>query len=94
MTSDLEVDTDAAAGAASAVARTAGEIAAGAAPPEPPSGPRWQSSAALDDLAATTRQELLSLADEVDAFRREIQAAFDDYDTADERAADRLKRAQ
>jgi hypothetical protein len=93
MTSDLEVDAEAVRGCASALSRTAGEVAAGATPPPAVAVPRWQTTAALEGLADATQDMLATLADDLDAFRRAVLAAVADYEAADDRAADRLGHA-
>ena len=90
MTSDLEVDADAARGCAAALADTAAEVAAGATAPPAASVPRWETTAAAESLADATQRVLATLAGDLDTFRRAVLAAVADYEAADHRAADRL----
>jgi len=90
MTPDLELDADALAVCASALADTVGEVKAGSAAPPTPAVPRWQSSAEAERLSDHTEAVLAELADDLAAFRRAVLAAVADYDAADRRAAQRL----
>jgi hypothetical protein len=94
MTSDLEVDADAVRDCAAELAGTAARVAGGSTAPPPAPGPRWQATGALEQLAAATEHELRTLADDLDAFRRAVLAALDDYQAADDRAAGRLGPAR
>ncbi|MDT5031164.1 MAG: hypothetical protein QOC94_1335 [Actinoplanes sp.] len=90
MTSDLEVDADAARDCAAELAGTAAAVAGGSTAPPPAPGPHWQATGALESLAAATERELRTLADDLDEFRRAVLAALADYEAADDRAAARL----
>lgn len=91
MTFDLEVDADAVRGCVSALAVTTAEVATGSAPPPPPPAPSWQSTEAAISLADTFHQVLATEAADLAAFRHCVLAAIADYESADDRAADRLR---
>jgi hypothetical protein len=91
MTFDLEVDADAVRVCVSALAVTTAEIVTGSAPPSPPPAPSWESTAAATSLAGAFHQVLLTEAADLEAFRRSVLAAIAEYESADDRAADRLR---
>jgi hypothetical protein len=77
-----------------AVADTGARVVAGAArPPTADLVPRWATSAALAGLADAARIRLSAAGTDVQAAARQIDAAVDDYQDADDRAARRLRDA-
>jgi hypothetical protein len=94
MTFDLEVDADAVRGCASALADTAAEVTSGSAPPPAPTMPRWESSAAAEGLSQAFHRVLTTEAAGVESFRLAVLAAIADYQSSDDRAADRLGRGR
>ena len=94
MKSDLEVDADAVRGCASALAETAAEVHAGATAPQAVAMPRWQTTATAESLAGAMERALATLAGDLETLRGAVLAAVTDYEAADQRTADRLRRAR
>jgi len=79
---------------AAAVADTGARVVAGAArAPAADPAPRWATSAALAGLADAARRRLSAIGADIEAGARQIGAAVDDYQDADDRAAGRLRDA-
>jgi len=92
MTFDL--DPPALRACAAAVADTGARVVAGAArAPAADPVPRWATSEALAGLAGATRTRLSALGVGIEDAARQIGAAVDDYQDADDRAARRLRDA-
>ncbi|AGZ39253.1 type VII secretion target [Actinoplanes friuliensis] len=90
MTSELEVDTAAVRAWAAALSGTAARISS--APPSPPGGPLWSSTEAAVAAADAAQVQVRLFADAVAEAARQVRAAADDYDDADDRAAARLRK--
>jgi hypothetical protein len=77
---------------APAVADTGARVVAGAArAPAADPAPRWATSAALAGLADAASARLSAAGAGIEAAARQIDAAVDDYQDADDRAARRLR---
>jgi hypothetical protein len=91
MQSDLEIDTAGVRRTATHVADTGARVAAGAAlAPAPVLVPRWDTAAAAAALTDAAAGRLIALGGEVTAIARQISAAADAYEQADDRSAARL----
>jgi hypothetical protein len=92
MNPDLEVDTDELRRTASEVTATAARVTAGtAAEPSPETVPRWVSTDAALLAAGAARQHLAQLGADLAETARKINAAAEEYELADARAATRLR---
>ncbi|GGQ66309.1 hypothetical protein [Couchioplanes azureus] len=89
MRPDIEVDTEGVRAWAAALARTGGRLHAD--PPSPVPGPHWSATDAGTVAAAAARRVLAALADDIITTGREAVSAARDYETADDRAAARLR---
>ncbi|WP_433300702.1 hypothetical protein ACQP2F_03995 [Actinoplanes sp. CA-030573] len=92
MNPDLEVDTDELCRAASALAETAAEVAAGVSGTPPAElVPRWRTSDASALAAEAARQQLAVLGADLRETARQVAAAAEAYREADARAATRMR---
>jgi hypothetical protein len=92
MNPDLEVDTDDLRRAASALAATADETAAGTTSvPAAQLTPRWHTTDAAVLAAEAARQQLAVLGEELAEAARQVAAAAEAYAEADACAATRLR---
>jgi hypothetical protein len=95
MQPDLEVDTPEVRRTAGRIADTGARVAAGAAlAPAPAPVPRWDTAVAAAALIDAAAGRLIALGDEVTATARQISAAADAYEQADDRSATRLGAAR
>jgi hypothetical protein len=95
MNPDLEVDTDDLRRTASALSGTAARVTGAAAPaPAPAPAPRWATVDAAVLAAEVARTQLAQLGADLAETARQITEAAEAYESADARAATRLRRAR
>lgn len=92
MKPDLDVDASALRDCAAAVDRTGARVAAGAAQAPPATTvPRWATSDAAAALTDAAHDWLATIAADLAATAQQLSSAAEDYRTADDRAAARLR---
>jgi hypothetical protein len=95
MKSDLEVDTDALCRTASALSGTAARVTGAAAhSPSPTPAPRWATVDAALRAAESARDEIARLGADLAETARQITETAAAYESADARAAARLRPAR
>ena len=96
MTSDLEVDPDGLRRCSTGFADTAARVRTGlaTAPPLGVTAPGWAITGGTDALEAAVRRQFATIADAVTTLGRQVTAAADDYDAADQRSAHRLRNVR
>ena len=93
MTSDYLVDPDGLRRCSTGLADTAARVhdRLATAPPLGVTAPGWAITGGTDALEAAVRGQFGAIADAVRALGRQVTAAANDYDAADERSAHRLR---
>jgi hypothetical protein len=92
MNQEFEIDAGGTRACASAMAATAARVTGGGTrTPVPVATPHWATSDAAALAADTARQRLTAVGAETAETARQIVAAVVDYETADDRAATRLR---
>jgi hypothetical protein len=95
MNPDLDIDTGGVRECAAGIAATGARVRDGAArAPVTIPVPRWSAGEAATVVAEAARQRLAQVGDEIAEAARQIVAAVLDYESADDRAADRLREVR